>query len=137
MDERILIVEDDLLNRLFMADTLKAFGFHVDAVADGARAIAAVRAFRPHLITMDINLPNVSGVELIEQLRADPQSSGTPIVAITAYVGKGEEARIRQAGAADYLAKPVSIRSFIRSVRKLLNSPSRSMETNSSQCPGR
>lgn len=135
MGERILIVEDDLLNRLFMAETLKAFGFEVDTVADGANAIAAVRAFRPHLVTMDINLPNVSGIELIEHLQADPETSETPVLAITAYVGKGEEARIRQAGAADYFAKPISIRPFIRSVRQLLDSASRSIETGLSKDP--
>lgn len=117
---RILVVEDDLLNRMFLCATLESRGYEVRMVADGANVLAATREFGPSLITMDINLPNVSGVDLIEELQADPSLKDIPILAITAYVGKGEEGIIRGAGAADYMAKPVSIRPFLRSVATLL-----------------
>lgn len=121
MPKRILVVEDDLLNRMFFSATLEAHGFDVRMVTDGAHVLAATKEFAPDLITMDINLPNISGVDLIKKLRADRQFKATPIIAITAYVGKGEEARIRRAGASDYMAKPVSIKPFMDSVERLLS----------------
>lgn len=120
MPKRILIVEDDLLNRLLYCTVLERSGFRVDAVDDGALAVGAARRFDPDLIIMDINLPNVSGLELIEMLRADPAFSGTPILAVTAYVGKGEEGRIREAGASEYMAKPISIQPLLAAVNRLL-----------------
>lgn len=120
MTKRALVVEDDLLNRMFLCATLEAGGFAVHMVADGAHAISAAKEFEPDLITMDINLPNVSGVELIKQLRADESLSSIPILAITAYVGRGEETRIRRAGASDYMSKPISIKPFLESVERLL-----------------
>lgn len=120
MSKRILVVEDDLLNRMFFSATLEASGFAVRMVTDGAEVLDATKAFRPDLITMDINLPNVSGVQLIKKLRADPAFRDIPILAVTAYVGKGEEARIRRAGASEYMAKPISIRPFLASVDRLL-----------------
>lgn len=120
VSKRILVVEDDLLNRMFFSATLEASGFAVRMVTDGAEVLDATRDFRPDLITMDINLPNVSGVQLIKTLKADPEFKDVPILAVTAYVGRGEEARIRRAGASDYMAKPISIRPFLASVDKLL-----------------
>ena len=121
MTKRALVVEDDLLNRMFLCATLEAEGFTVEIVSDGAHAIATAREFHPDVITMDINLPNVSGVELIKQLRADDGLKAIPILAITAYVGKGEEGRIRRAGASDYMSKPISIKPFLASVERLLD----------------
>lgn len=82
--------------------------------------MGAARGFAPDLVIMDINLPNVSGLELIEMLRADPAFIGTPILAVTAYAGKGEEGRIRDAGASAYMAKPISIQPFLAAVNRLL-----------------
>lgn len=121
MSERILVVEDDLLNRIFLADTLEGHGYSVKTVADGALVVSAAKSFCPDLITMDINLPHVSGLELIEQLHVDPQFRGLPILAITAYVGMSEESNILKAGAAGYLSKPISIQPFITKVRSLLS----------------
>lgn len=118
--KRILVVEDDLLNRMFLCATLKSKDFVVHEVADGAHVLAATRAFSPDLITMDINLPNVSGLDLIKELHADPNLSGIPILAITGYVGHGEEARYYEAGASGYLAKPISIKPFLAAVGQLL-----------------
>jgi two-component system cell cycle response regulator DivK len=118
--KRILVVEDDLLNRVFLNDTLESGGFTVRIVTDGAQVLTVAGEFTPDLITMDINLPNVSGVEVIETLRADPRFSAIPIIAITAYVGKGEQDRIREAGASVYMAKPISIKPFLETVERLL-----------------
>jgi two-component system cell cycle response regulator DivK len=120
MGRRILVVEDDLLNRMFYSAVLESGGFVAETVADGDLAIAAVRKFRPELIVMDIQLPNVSGLELIEILQADPELKDIPILAVTAFVGKGEERRIREAGASGFLAKPVSIKPFLAAIESLL-----------------
>jgi two-component system cell cycle response regulator DivK len=120
MGRRILVVEDDLLNRMFYIATLEQAGFDVDPVSDGALVMGEVAQFDPDLVIMDINLPNVSGLELIERLKADPAHRNLPILAITAYVGKAEESRIREAGASDYLAKPVSMKTFVGAIERLL-----------------
>ena len=120
MTDRILVVEDDLLNRMLLCAVLQGHGFTVEAVTDGAHAIAAARRFRPDLVTMDINLPNVSGVELIREMRADAGLRHIPVLAVTAYVGKHEESRIRHAGANAFMAKPISIKPFLAAVDELL-----------------
>lgn len=120
MAKRALVVEDDLLNRMLYCAVLEGRGFTVEAVGDGGQVMAKVREFVPDLIIMDINLPNVSGVRLIETLQADSQFREIPILAVTAYVGKGEESRIRKAGAKDYLAKPIKIEPFMAAVERLL-----------------
>lgn len=120
VSKRVLVVEDDLLNRMFFSATLEASGFDVRMVTDGADVLEATREFQPDLITMDINLPNISGVQLIKMLRADPAYKETPILAVTAYVGRGEEGRIRRAGASDYMTKPISLRPFLACIDRLL-----------------
>ncbi len=126
MATRILVVEDDLLNRMFLSATLEANGYEVRMATDGEHVIAAAREFEPDLITMDINLPNVSGVELIRQLRAIPRFRDVPVIAITAYVGRYEERAIERAGASGFLAKPISIKSLLDSVAAQLEQPPRS-----------
>lgn len=120
MGRRILVVEDDLLNRMFYSAVLESGGFVAETVADGDLAIAAVKKFRPDLIVMDIQLPSISGLDLIEILQDDPELKAIPILAVTAFVGKGEERRIREAGASDFLAKPVSIKPFLTAIEALL-----------------
>jgi two-component system cell cycle response regulator DivK len=120
MAKRILVVEDNDLNRRLFCDVLKANGFEVEPVADGLEAIGAALAFAPSLVIMDIQLPNVSGLDLIAQMKRDPMLRTIPVLAVTAYAGKGDEERIREAGAEGYLAKPVSIMPFMRAVNALL-----------------
>ena len=120
MAKRILVVEDNDLNRKLFCDLLKASGFEVEPVADGREAIDKARLFVPNLVVMDIQLPNVSGLSLIEQLKSDADLRAIPVLAVTAYAGKGDEERIREAGAEGYLAKPVSITPFMQAVNKLL-----------------
>lgn len=120
MAKRILVVEDNDLNRKLFCDVLKSQGFAVEPVADGHDALDRARSFVPNLIIMDIQLPNVSGLELIEAAKADPVLRAIPVLAVTAYAGKGDEDRIRDAGADGYLAKPVSIGPFMAAVKNLL-----------------
>lgn len=118
--KRILVVEDNDLNRKLFCDLLKANGFAVEPVADGREAIERARLFVPNLVIMDIQLPNISGLELIEALKADNTLRSIPVLAVTAYAGKGDEERIREAGAEGYLAKPVSIGPFMVAVKALV-----------------
>ena len=120
MGRRILVVEDDLLNRMFYCEVLQREGYEVKEVDDGAIVMDRARDFDPDLVIMDINLPHVSGIELIERLKADQNLADAPVLAITAYVGRAEEARIREAGAAEYLSKPVSMKTFVSAIRRLL-----------------
>ncbi len=120
MTKRILVVEDNDLNRKLFCDVLKANGYEVEPVADGEIALNAARAFAPDLVIMDIQLPNISGLDLIAAFRKDPTLVDAPILAVTAYAGKGDEERIRDAGAEGYLSKPVSISPFMAAVKALL-----------------
>lgn len=121
MAKRILVVEDNDLNRKLFCDVLRAGGHEVEPCADGQAVVAAAHAFGPDLVIMDIQLPNISGLDLITTLRADAALSSVPILAVTAYAGKGDEEKIRSAGANDYLAKPVSIGPFRMAVDRLLS----------------
>ena len=120
MAKRVLVVEDNDLNRKLFCDVLTAHGFAVEPVADGEEAISAARRFSPDLVIMDIQLPHVSGLDLITQIRAEQALAATPVLAVTAYAGKGDEERIREAGADNYLAKPVSIGPFMAAVNALV-----------------
>lgn len=118
--KRILVVEDNDLNRKLFCDVLKASGFAVEPCADGDLALNAARAFDPDLVIMDIQLPNISGMDLIGQMKRDAVLCPVPVLAVTAYAGKGDEDKIRDIGAEGYLSKPVSIGPFMRAVRELL-----------------
>ncbi|KQM21373.1 response regulator [Novosphingobium sp. Leaf2] len=120
MAKRILVVEDNDLNRKLFCDVLRSQGYAVEPCADGLDALDRARQFVPNLVIMDIQLPNVSGLDLIEAAKRDPVLRLVPILAVTAYAGKGDEDRIREAGAEGYLAKPVSIGPFMQAVRALL-----------------
>ena len=119
--QRVLVVEDNDLNRKLFCDVLKAGGFEVEPVGDGDLVLNAARAFAPALVLMDIQLPNVSGLDLIAAIKRDQALADVPVLAVTAYAGKGDEERIREAGAADYLSKPVSIGPFLAAVKRLLD----------------
>lgn len=120
MAKRILVVEDNDLNRKLFCDVLRASGFEVEPIADGEVMLNAARAFDPDLVIMDIQLPGVSGVDLITAMRRDVALRSIPVLAVTAYAGKGDEERIRDAGATGYLSKPVSIGPFMAAVRGLV-----------------
>jgi two-component system cell cycle response regulator DivK len=121
MTKRILVVEDNDLNRKLFCDVLKAGGFSVEPCADGETAIERARAFVPNLVIMDIQLQDISGLDLIAGIKRDVDLRDIPVLAVTAYAGKGDEERIREVGAEGYLAKPVSIGPFMTAVKGLLD----------------
>ena len=123
MGQKILVVEDNELNLKLFCDLLRAHGYAAEPVRDGREAVARARAFRPDLVVMDIQMPYISGLELIEQLKADAELRPIPIMAVTAYAAKGDEERIRDAGAEGYVSKPISVIRFVEAVRALLAAP--------------
>lgn len=120
MAKRILVVEDNALNLRLFCDLLAAHGHETCAVRDSREAFARASAFRPDMIVTDIQLPHVSGIDLITQFRADPALAGVPIMAVTAYAGPGDEERVRAAGANAYVSKPISVVKFMEVVNSLL-----------------
>ena len=117
---KILIVEDNALNIKLFCDLLAAHGHEPQAVTDSRLALDAAREFHPDLVITDIQLPHVSGLELIRLLRADPELKAMPIMAVTAYAAQGDEERIRAAGAQSYVSKPISVLKFVAAVQELL-----------------
>ena len=117
---KILIVEDNALNIKLFCDLLAAHGHEPKAVTDSRDAIEAARGFSPDLVITDIQLPHVSGLDLIRLLRADEQLADVPIMAVTAYSALGDEERIRAAGAKAYVSKPISVAKFAQTVDELL-----------------
>ncbi len=120
MGQKILVVEDNELNLKLFCDLLRAHGYEAEPVRDGRDALDRARAFSPDLVVMDIQMPHVSGLELIEQMKADAELRPTPIMAVTAYAAKGDEERIRDAGAEGYVSKPISLMRFVEAVAGLL-----------------
>jgi two-component system cell cycle response regulator DivK len=118
--KRVLVVEDNELNLKLFCDLLRAHEFETEPVRDGREAVERARAFSPNLIVMDIQLPYVSGYDLILQIKADEDLGKTPIMAVTAYAGREDEDRIRAAGADAYVSKPISVARFVEEVNALL-----------------
>lgn len=117
---KILIVEDNALNIKLFCDLLAAHGHEPEAVTDSRNALAAARNFDPDLVITDIQLPHVSGLDLIRMIRKDDRLGEVPIMAVTAYSARGDEERIRAAGAQAYVSKPISVVKFAQTVDELL-----------------
>ena len=117
---KILIVEDNALNIKLFCDLLAAHGHQPEAVTDSRNALGAARELRPDLVITDIQLPHVSGLELIRLIRKDEDLAEVPIMAVTAYSAQGDEERIRAAGAQAYVSKPISVVKFAQTVDELL-----------------
>jgi two-component system, cell cycle response regulator DivK len=117
--KKVLVVEDNELNLRLFCDLLRAHDYEAEAVRDGREAMDRARAFAPDVIVMDIQMPHVTGLELTVAIRADAELGWTPIMAVTAYAGKGDEERIRAAGADAYVSKPISLMRFIETVQGL------------------
>ncbi len=118
--KRVLVVEDNELNLKLFCDLLRAHEFVAEPVRDGREAVARAREFRPDLIIMDIQMPHVTGFELIVELMADEELRVIPVMAVTAYAGRDDEDRIRAAGARSYVSKPISLARFMDAVNALL-----------------
>lgn len=119
MTKKVLVVEDNELNLKLFCDLLRAHGYEAEPVRDGTDAVERARAIGPDLIVMDIQLPHITGLELIEMFKGDASLKDVPIMAVTAYAAKGDEERIREAGAEAYVSKPVTVMRFMEAVRGL------------------
>jgi two-component system, cell cycle response regulator DivK len=117
---KILVVEDNALNIKLFCDLLTAHGHETEPVTDSRDALAAARSFKPDLVITDIQLPYITGIELMEMLRADDELKNVPIMAVTAYSAAGDDERIRAAGAQAYVSKPISVMRFAETVDQLL-----------------
>ena len=117
---KILVVEDNALNIKLFCDLLTAHGHETEPVLDSRDAMDAARAFHPDLVITDIQLPHITGIELMELIRADEDLKSVPIMAVTAYSAVGDDERIMAAGAQAYVAKPISVMRFAETVNELL-----------------
>jgi len=117
--KRVLVVEDNELNLKLFCDLLRAHGHEAEPVRDARDALERAQLSRPDLIVMDIQMPHISGLELIEAVRRDVVLRPTPIMAVTAYAGKGDEDRIREAGADAFVSKPITLARFMQSIDEL------------------
>jgi len=116
----VLIVEDNELNMKLFHDLLDAHGYQTIQTRDGLEALKLARAERPSLILMDIQLPEVSGLEVTRWLKDDDELRSIPVVAVTAFAMKGDEQRIREGGCEAYISKPISVAMFIDTVRQFI-----------------
>ena len=124
MDARtktVLIVEDNELNMKLFHDLLDAHGDNILQTKDGMEALDIAREHHPDLILMDIQLPEVSGLEVTKWLKEDDELAKIPVIAVTAFAMKGDEERIREGGCEAYLSKPISVGLFLSTVRKFLD----------------
>lgn len=121
MPKTVLIVEDNDLNRKLFVDVLEANGYATLAADSAAEAMRLARAHRPDLILLDIQLPEISGLEVARWLKEDPGLAAIPVIAVTALAMKGDEAMLRAGGCDDYIAKPISVAGFIATVRRHLD----------------
>jgi two-component system cell cycle response regulator DivK len=116
----VLYVEDNEANRMIVRDLLKRTKYQLVEALDGEAGVAKALEIRPGLILMDIQLPNISGLEAIRRLRADAATAATPIIAITSFALSGDEQKAKAAGANAYLAKPYSPFDLLKLVRQYL-----------------
>jgi two-component system cell cycle response regulator DivK len=116
----VLIVEDNELNMKLFNDLLDAYGYDTLQARSGTEALAIARAHAPNLILMDIQLPEVSGLEVTKWLKEDDRLRDIPVIAVTAFAMKGDEERIRQGGCEAYISKPITIGPFIETVRRFI-----------------
>ena len=120
MAKTVLIVEDNELNMKLFHDLLEAHGYRTIQTRNGIEALELVRAHRPDLVLMDIQLPEVSGLEVTKWLKEDDDLRSIPVVAVTAFAMKGDEERIRQGGCEAYISKPISVMHFLDTIRQHL-----------------
>jgi two-component system cell cycle response regulator DivK len=120
MKKTVLIVEDNELNMKLFNDLLEAHGYATLKTSHGIEAMELARAHKPDLILMDIQLPEVSGLEVTRWLKADEELKSIPVIAITAFAMKGDEERIREGGCEAYMSKPISVAKFIATIKTYL-----------------
>ena len=120
MAKSVMIVEDNELNMKLFNDLLEANGYTTIKTRNGLEALDLAREHRPNLILMDIQLPEVSGLEVTKWIKEDDRLHSIPIIAVTAFAMKGDEERIRQGGCEAYISKPISVAKFIETIRSFI-----------------
>jgi two-component system cell cycle response regulator DivK len=118
--KKVLVVEDNELNMRLFCDLLDAFGFDTLQCRDGARAVELAREHQPALIVMDIQLPDVSGLDITRWIKDDESIRDIPVLAVTAFAMRSDEKLVREAGCEAYLSKPIQMRSFRSTVEGLI-----------------
>lgn len=116
----VLIVEDNELNMKLFNDLLEAHGYRVLQTREGLSALDIAREQMPDLILMDIQLPEVSGIEVTKWLKEDDDLKSIPVIAVTAFAMKGDEEKIREGGCEAYISKPISVASFLEQIDSYL-----------------
>jgi two-component system, cell cycle response regulator DivK len=119
--KKVLIVEDNDLNMKLFNDLLVAHGYGTLQTRDGIEALALARQHHPDLILMDIQLPEISGLQVTQWIKEDDNLRMIPVIAVTAFAMKGDEEKIRDGGCEAYIAKPISVASFLRTVEQFLS----------------
>ena len=119
--KKVLIVEDNDLNMKLFNDLLVAHGYVTLQTKDGVEALALARQHHPDLILMDIQLPEVSGLQVTQWIKQDDDLRKIPIIAVTAFAMKGDAERMRDGGCEAYIAKPISVTSFLQTVERFLS----------------
>ena len=122
---KVLIVEDNALNMRLFSDLLEASGYETLQCIDGAKAVGLALEERPDLIIMDIQLPEVSGLDITRWLKDDERTAKIPVLAVTAFAMRTDELLVREAGCEGYLSKPIQVRSFLQTVDELISSEAR------------
>lgn len=120
MVQNVLIVEDNELNMKLFHDLLEAHGIGTVQCRNGLEVMETARRTKPDLILMDIQLPEVSGLDVTKWLKSDPDLKSIPIIAVTAFAMKGDEEKIREGGCEDYISKPISVVQFLEKVKHYL-----------------
>jgi len=120
MTKTILIVEDNELNMKLFNDLLEAHGYATVQTRNGMEAIDLARLHRPDLILMDIQLPEVSGLQVTQWIKNDEELKHIPVIAITAFAMKGDEEKMRAGGCEAYLSKPISVVKFLETVKNYI-----------------
>ena len=126
MAKTVMIVEDNELNMKLFNDLLRANGYDTLLMRNGHEALASLKEQRPDLIIMDIQLPEISGLEVTKRIKQDENLRAIPVIAVTAFAMKGDEERILQGGCEGYLSKPISVTTFIQTVKTYLGDAQRS-----------
>ncbi|MFQ5535309.1 MAG: response regulator [Sphingomonadales bacterium] len=120
MAKSVLIVEDNELNMKLFHDLLDAHGYRTIQTRDGLQALELAREHRPDLILMDIQLPEISGLEVTKWIKEDKSLCSIPVIAVTAFAMKGDEEKIREGGCEAYISKPISVAQFLQTVNQYL-----------------
>ncbi len=120
MTKKILIVEDNELNMKLFKDLLEVHGIDTVETRNGSNVLELAHSEKPDLILMDIQLPEISGLDITKMLKADEALKPIPVIAVTAFAMKGDEEKIREGGCEDYISKPISVTNFLETIQKHL-----------------